>query len=107
MHIDKRPLYNKFQVRRTDGRDAPGEKHDDCTYFVLDLDHDEFAEPAIRAYAEACKETHPQLAKSLRVWLEGNCSCRGESECQHFGRALAYKQARTPLTPAQGGNSHE
>lgn len=33
----KRGLYSKFKVERTDGSSAPGEKHDACEYFVLDL----------------------------------------------------------------------
>jgi hypothetical protein len=36
---DKRTtgLYGKFTIRRNDGTDAAGEKHDGCEYFVLDL----------------------------------------------------------------------
>ncbi|KKM21830.1 hypothetical protein LCGC14_1631450 [marine sediment metagenome] len=29
----ERGLYEKFAVRRTDGRDQPGERHDGCEYF--------------------------------------------------------------------------
>lgn len=58
-------IYNKFEVRRTDGSSEPGKKHALCDYFVLDLDHDPFAAPALRAYAEACRETHPELAADL------------------------------------------
>jgi hypothetical protein len=62
---DKRGVYEKFRIERTDGRSAPGEKHHGCRYFVLDLDHDKHAPPALRAYAESCGETHPQLAAEL------------------------------------------
>lgn len=86
--MDTRPLYNKFQVRRTDGRDAPGEKHDDCTYFVLDLTHDPFAVPAIRAYAEACRESHPGLANGLEAWLQGDTR-------------RTYEAVRTPAADAE------
>lgn len=58
-------LYGKFQVRRVDGRDAPGQKHADCEYFVLDLTHDRHAIPAIRAYAESCRHRFPALASDL------------------------------------------
>lgn len=63
---DVRGLHEKFTVRRTDGRDAPGQKHHGCDYFVLDLNHDEGAPAAIRAYASAVEQTRPQLASDLR-----------------------------------------
>lgn len=58
-------LYEKFRVERTDGRSERGEKHDGCEYFVLDLDHDPFALPALLAYARHCGEEYPQLANDL------------------------------------------
>ena len=64
------PIFNKFRVERTDGKSAPGEKHDGCFYFVLDLDHDPHARPAIAAYADACERTHPTLAADLRKRLQ-------------------------------------
>ena len=64
--IDReRGIYRKFRIERTDGRSDPGKKHEHCEYFVLDLSHDEFAVPAIRAYAEACKYKYPTLADDL------------------------------------------
>jgi len=62
---EEQGLFNKFIVMRTDGKDAPGEKHHGCAYFVLDLDHDRHAPAAMRAYASACSETHPALAADL------------------------------------------
>ena len=35
-----RGLYDKFYVKRTDGKSEPGQKHENCKYFVLDLTHD-------------------------------------------------------------------
>jgi len=64
---DKRGLYRKFTVTRTDGSSEPGEKHYLCNYFVLDLEHDPFAGPALKAYAKACAKKHPELAKHLRL----------------------------------------
>ncbi|MGD0485105.1 MAG: hypothetical protein ABSB58_10735 [Gemmatimonadales bacterium] len=58
-------LYQKFVVERVDGRSAPGEKHDGCRYFVLDLDHDKFAVPALRSYAMACRAELPRLSADL------------------------------------------
>ena len=58
-------IYNKFKVERTDGKSAPGEKHDNCEYFVLDLTHDKYAAPAIKAYALACRDEFPVLADEL------------------------------------------
>lgn len=62
-------IYHKFEVRRTDGRDEPGQKHNGCDYFVLDLTHDPFAAPAIAAYAKACAKELPLLADDLRKRL--------------------------------------
>ena len=61
----ERGLYGKYRVERRDGTDQPGGKHDGCAYFVLDLTHDPFAAPAIRAYASACAGTYPALAADL------------------------------------------
>jgi hypothetical protein len=61
----ERGLYEKYRVQRTDGSDAPGEKHDGCEYFVLDLTHDDFAIPAIQAYAMACADKYPSLSEDL------------------------------------------
>jgi hypothetical protein len=59
-------LYNKFEVKRTDGQSNAGGKHDSCEYFVLDLTHDPFAIPALMAYADACESEYPALAADLR-----------------------------------------
>lgn len=63
-------LYDKYEVRRTDGKSAPGEKHHGCRHFVLDLAHDPFAVPAISAYRAACEDKHPKLAADLLEWLK-------------------------------------
>lgn len=62
------PLYHKFDVIRTDNAEAdPKSKHfGGCHYFVLDIDHDPHAAPALLAYADSCQATHPQLAADLR-----------------------------------------
>lgn len=58
-------FYGKFLVERLDGSSKPGEKHAECSYFVLDLMHDKFARAALRAYAEVCAEEYPLLAIDL------------------------------------------
>ena len=58
-------LYQKFRVHRTDGSSEPGGKHENCEYFVLDLDHDPFAYAALQRYAQACRKEYPQLADDL------------------------------------------
>ncbi len=60
-------LYNKFQVIRTDGKDAPGQKHEHDEYFVLNLTTDKHALPAISAYANSCSADYPALAIDLRA----------------------------------------
>ena len=63
-------FYNKFTVTRNDGKSEPGQKHHGCQYFVLDLDHDEFAGAAIAAYAEACRDKYPQLSADLEYMAQ-------------------------------------
>ncbi len=61
----ERGLYRKYIIERVDGSSAPGRKHHDCDCFVLDLTHDPFAIPAIKAYIEACRAEYPLLAADL------------------------------------------
>lgn len=44
-------LYHKFNVTRTDGRSEHGEKHDECRYIVLDVEHDPHARETVKTYA--------------------------------------------------------
>jgi hypothetical protein len=60
-------LVHKYRVERTDGSSAPGGKHTDCEYFVLDLTHDKHAKAALLAYAASCRVEYPQLAEDLRI----------------------------------------
>ncbi len=62
-----RGLYGKFVINRIDGTDSPGEKHDGCDYFVLDLVHDRHAKAAILAYAKSCVAEYPLLARDLQA----------------------------------------
>lgn len=81
----KTGIRRKYDIKRTDGSSEPGGKHADCTYFVLDLEHDEFALAALKAYAKACKKTHPQLARDIGIIIKHprfSCSCR-EASCPH------------------------
>lgn len=69
-----RRLYGKFYIERTDGKSAPGEKHDGCDYFVLDLTHDPHALPALEAYMLASRAEYPLLAADLErkvLYLRG------------------------------------
>ncbi len=78
MNDTERGLYDKYKVERNDGSSAPGGKHENCEYFVLDLEHDKHAKAAIRAYAESCKKEYPGLAKDLLEMLkpQKTCGCR-------------------------------
>ncbi|ADE12175.1 hypothetical protein [Sideroxydans lithotrophicus] len=60
-------LYHKFNITRTDGKDAPGEKHHGDEHFVLNLTTDKNAILAIVAYADACEAEYPLLAADLRA----------------------------------------
>lgn len=63
-------LHAKYRVERLDGRSAPGEKHHGCYYFVLDVDHDPYAVPALQAYVDACGIDYPKLALDLLDLLD-------------------------------------
>lgn len=67
--MDKRRvgIYEKFVVNRTDGSSEPGGRHEHCQYFVLDISHDPFAVPALRAYSEACAAEYPVLSVELQA----------------------------------------
>lgn len=62
-----RGLYAKFRVERLDP--AAQERHRHCAVFVLEPEHDPYARPALAAYAEAVRATHPALAADLDHWL--------------------------------------
>lgn len=64
---EQQGLFDKFKVLRRDGSSEPGEKHDGCEYFVLDIDHDPHAKAALAAYADDVEATHPLLAKDMRA----------------------------------------
>jgi hypothetical protein len=66
----KRGLYNKFSVFRSDGKDAAGEKHWNCQYFVLDPQHDPHAVEAMKAYIKSCAIEYPYLAADLMKWIK-------------------------------------
>lgn len=63
----------------------PPPKHGACHYYVLDLDHDRFAGPALRAYADACALDFPELAKDIRLMLP-----------------LAIEESSAPRSPSSG-----
>jgi hypothetical protein len=64
-----RGLVDKFNVSRTDGTSDPGERHDGCSYFPLDVTHDPFAVAALSAYADACRSEYPYLAADLDLMV--------------------------------------
>lgn len=61
-----RGLYRKYSVIRLSD---PTGKHEGCMKFVLDLDHDPHALPAIKAYIESCEAEYPVLAADLAIAL--------------------------------------
>jgi hypothetical protein len=75
-------LYRKYDVRRLND---PTGKHAACHYYVLDLNHDRFAGPALRAYADACEAEFPALATDLRAMsparAAGGHDCRSPRSC--------------------------
>lgn len=59
-------LYRKFEIKRTDGRDRPGGKHEHCEYFVIDVTHDVHAKVALEAYAQAASGNRGPLVDDMR-----------------------------------------
>lgn len=58
----KKGLYQKYQIKRLNDKEG---KHKNCLLYVLDLNHDKFAIPALKAYIEACEKEYPLLANDL------------------------------------------
>ncbi|OGP87154.1 MAG: hypothetical protein A2031_08080 [Deltaproteobacteria bacterium RBG_19FT_COMBO_43_11] len=67
MNDKERGIYKKYSVKRLGDKEG---KHKKCFYFVIDIKHDKFAVPALRAYAKACSLEYPSLAKDLRSIIE-------------------------------------
>ncbi|WP_428383562.1 hypothetical protein [Nevskia ramosa] len=65
--IDQRGLMRKFIVTRVDGSSFPGGKHAHCEYFVMDLNHDRHALPALAAYCVDAAAERPALVADLRA----------------------------------------
>lgn len=63
-------IHRKYVVTRTDGEHAPGRRHGDCAYFVLDLNCDPHALVALKAYAKSCRKDKPALAADIDHILE-------------------------------------
>lgn len=58
-------LYQKFDVKRRDGRDAPGGDREHAAYFTIDVVNDPNAVAAITGYRLSCEGMCPQLASDL------------------------------------------
>lgn len=92
-------LYEKYTVRRNDGSDGPGGKHEGCRYFVLDMTHDKFAAVALAAYAAACQHDRPQLALDLSKWAMSSASVERERADTNLQIALAHIPPRERTNP--------
>lgn len=77
-------LYKKFVVHRTDGTSTAGNKHEGCSYFVLDLNHDRHAMSALMSYAAVCETTRPKLAKDLRDAVDHMARLRRAGQPENF-----------------------
>lgn len=78
MNMREQGFFEKFHVRRADGRDAPGEKHHGAEYFVLDMTDDPHAIPALLGYADSCERDYPLLAADLRARAVGMVTAASE-----------------------------
>lgn len=69
MSDEDRGFYQKYFVERVDGSSLPGGEHHRCVHFVLDIEHDPFAHPALEAYITACADSLPRLSSDLIAML--------------------------------------
>ena len=88
MNDKERGLYSKYVVNRIDD---PTRKHAGCEYFVLDIDHDPYAIPALQAYAVACRNKYPVLAADIEKLVGSQTN--GEIERLQADLAAALKRA--------------
>jgi hypothetical protein len=102
-----RGLYEKFDIRRTDGKSAPGEKHENCQYFVLDLTHDPHALPGLRAYRQSCQSEYPKLAYDLGLIIGSMVLDDMEPSAPALSTAEIAKQVREWAETLDHGNSRE
>lgn len=94
-------LIGKFTVIRNDGQSEAGQKHHGCRYFVLDLDHDDHAKPALAAYAKSARQDGytalaDDLDKIVSVW--------GPSQyfdTENLGATIAEDKMRRARTEEQ------
>lgn len=99
MSDEQRGIYRKYTITRTDGSSEPGGKHESCAYFVLDLEHDPFAIPALKAYAKACRKMHPGLAKDI-----GHIVDNVPIDGQRFGPDGHSEMAHNLMARAESGS---
>lgn len=64
---EQQGLFEKYNVNRLDGKDRPGGKHEKCELFTLDITHDPHARPALLAYINSVRTTHPNLALDMAL----------------------------------------
>lgn len=67
-----RGLYPKYHITRTDGRPV-------AEAFVLEFDSDPYARVAYAAYADACADAQPGLARAIWARLAATSDSRGAS----------------------------
>ena len=94
MNDNERGIYRKYEVTRLND---PSGKHEHCAFFVLDLVHDKFSTPALRAYAKACQKEFPQLAKEIRWALRTKAPRRG--------RDSVWRATHDPTTQLGAGGA--
>ncbi|KVN83456.1 hypothetical protein [Burkholderia ubonensis] len=93
--------FRKYDVRRVDGRDAPGGDREGDEYFVLNLTRDPHAKPAIEAYMRSCAAAFPQLAADLAARAPEHA--HAVSPAGQHGHGVPVEQRVQPYLEADGG----
>lgn len=63
MNDTERGIYHKYNVTKVED----GSEVTDC--FVLRPDKDRYSRAALVAYADACHQDYPDLARDIRAWV--------------------------------------
>lgn len=89
MSDKERGLYGKYIVQELDEVGELKAKQHEGRYFVLKVEKDPFAIPAMKAYARACADEYPQLAADINEWVAQALSIQTNARIEQFKQETA------------------
>lgn len=75
--MENNGLYQKYVVRRADGRDGTGGDRVEARYFVLDYVHDADARATLADHARRIDEVNPELSADILAALDATEAVHG------------------------------